>query len=347
MKNKIIIHGSQYKDNFGDTLLVKVIQDSLINKGTLYSSTASEKVAKDLGIYKATKKEILFSEFFIYGGGGYFGEPNLNIRKWSIRFIVRHGLIGIVRRLLSKKYIFVGTGFGPLTNPFASIIAKFILNGADEINLRDKESIAFASKLAARANLNETADLVPSYISKNYTANESGKIILHLHLPLGDNDKLSKILDGYIKFRNDVLPNHEIEIISDSECDEQQTWFFEKISESYPNLKLSPYSHFETTINTLSEASFVVTNKLHVAIVSASMGIPVCSLYMHNKTKRFFEQINRIHSALPLSDLSKHDDLSEFFKQSFDKKIDRESLEKLYYLSEKNIQNLKNWVSNE
>lgn len=347
MKNKIVIHGSQYKDNFGDTLLVKVLQDSLPMEYSIYSSTASAKVAKDLSIKKATKKDIILSDFFIYGGGGYFGEPNVNVRKWSIRFVVRHGLIGIIRRLLSKKYIFVGTGFGPLTNPIAARVAKFILNGADEVNLRDKESVAFASYLAPTSNINETADLVPSYISKRYTATENSKIILHLHLPRGDDEKLNKIVEGYINFRNEVLPNFNIEIISDSEDDEQQTWFFDKISVRYPEIKLSPYQNFEKTIVTLSEASFVVTNKLHVAIVSASMGIPVSSLYMHSKTKRFFEQINRAHSALPLGDLNEYYNLSEFFKESFYNKIDHKALDKICCLSENNIKNLQSWINND
>lgn len=347
MKDKIIIHGSQYKDNFGDTLLVKVVKDSIKNNFDIYSSTASPKVASDLKIKKATLFNKITAKYFIYGGGGYFGQPNININKWSLRFIIRHGIIGVLRRVLFKKYIFIGTGFGPLTHPIASKIAKFILNGADSINLRDKESVEYASKLVIKSKLNETADLVPGYISKNYTRKkDQKKLILHIHLKYGDNIKLNKILTSFIDFKNNIFKEHSIEIISDSENDIQQNWFFDSIKNKYPDILIKPYNNFEETINTLSNADFVVTNKLHVAIVSASMAIPVASIFMHNKTKRFFEQLNRANSAIPLDQINDSTNLVEFFHKSYNAGLDINALNSLIEKSDSNLLILNQWINN-
>lgn len=347
MKNKIVIHGSQYKDNFGDTLLVKVIQDNLGDEFDVYSSTASDKVLNNLKIKKANKMDMITAKYFIYGGGGYFGQPNSNINKWSLRFIVRHGIIGVCRRLLSKRYIFIGTGFGPLTHPVASKIARFILNGADSVNLRDAQSIEYAKKLAKKSNLNETADLVPGYISKNFSKQVDKKIILHMHIPNGDYVRLNRILHSFIEFRNEKLKGYSIEIISDSENDEQQTWFFDDLKCNYPELIISPYKNFEDTINNLSKASFVVTNKLHVAIVSVSMGISVASIFMHNKTQRFFEQLNRPYSAMSLDSVDDSSNLKVFFDNAFENGLDDEALNYLIKKSDMNLAVLNKWVGNE
>lgn len=347
MKNKIVIHGSQYKDNFGDTLLVRVIQHYLYDKLDIYSSTGSEKVCRDLQIKKASKLDLIFSEFFIYGGGGYFGEPNKNILRWSIRFIFRHGLVGILRRLFRRKYIFIGTGLGPLSNPLASLCAKFVLNGADMVNLRDKESVKYAEKLTSKVNIYETADLVPGYISSNYQRKDEKKLVLHLHIPTGDYEKLNRILNGFIKFRDIYLKEYSIEIISDSENDEQQTWFFEQIKCKNPEIKILEYRNFEETIEILKCASFVVTNKLHVAIVSASMKIPVASIFMHNKTMRFFEQLNRPDSAMPLDSINDCLLLEDFFIKAYESGIDVDALDKIIKLSNKNLVQLGKWILNE
>ncbi|WP_273827530.1 polysaccharide pyruvyl transferase family protein [Providencia rettgeri] len=348
MKNKIVIHGSQYKDNFGDTLLVKVIKDKLDVNFDVYSSTASPKVRQDLNIKKANLFDIIFSPYFIYGGGGYFGQPNNNINRWSKRFIIRHGLVGILRRLICKKYIFLGTGFGPLTYPAASLVAKFILNGADSINLRDKESINYASELVNGAKLNETADLVPSYISnKHKKSPHANKLILHLHIPKNDHKKLNYILQNFIAFKNKNFQNYLIEVISDSENDENQTWFFDIIKNDYPEMITSTYQNFETTIEIIKNSIFVVTNKLHVAIVAASMQIPVASIYMHNKTQRFFEQLNRPESAIPLDSLNESNDLASFFETSYNNGLDLKHLEKLITKSNMNLLTLEKWLSNE
>ena len=343
MKNKVIIHGSQYKDNFGDTLLVKVIMDNIDDNYELYSSTASDKVSFDLNIKRANLIDMISAKYFIYGGGGYFGQPNNRVNKWSIRFIIRHGIVGIARRVLKKKYAFFGTGFGPLTHPLASKIAGFILKGADIVNLRDKESVQFASRLIEKDTINETADLVPYYISNNYVRKEEKKIILHMHLPVGDESRFRKIVDEYLIFRDKQLPEHEIVIISDSEDDIQQTWFFEILKSDYQEIKLSEYSSYNKTIEELRGASFVVTNKLHVAIVASSMKIPVASIYMHNKTLRYFEQLNRVGSAMSLEMLDEHSKLTDFFAHAYNSGLDIDAIETLSDKSELNIISLKEW----
>lgn len=346
MKNKIIIHGSQYKDNFGDTLLVKVLQDELI-EFDLYSSTASDKVLKSLGIKKAKKLYLLTSKYFIYGGGGYFGQPNKNITRWSIRFIIRHCIVGVLRRLFNRKYAFFGTGFGPLTHPFASFLAKFILKGADVINFRDKESVSFAKNINSNLVINETADLVPGYISKVKKADSNKTIVLHMHIPVGDECKLTKIIDEYIEFKNVYFKDHKIVIISDSEDDIQQTWFFNIVKNKYKKIEIKPYDDFEKTISLLSQSDFVLTNKLHVAIVSASMNIMVSSIYMHSKTKRFFEQINRPESAMPLEDITPDVDLNSFFKNTYENGIDNDALNHVIESSLVNIKSLREWCKND
>ncbi|WP_281223028.1 polysaccharide pyruvyl transferase family protein [Photobacterium sanguinicancri] len=343
MKNKLVIHGSQYKDNFGDTLLVKVLIDNLNNKFDIYSSTGSEKVCHDLNIAKARPIDLITAKYFVFGGGGYFGQPNKNVGKWSLRFVVRHGIVGVMRRLLSRKYIFIGTGLGPLTHPLASRVAKFILDGADSVNLRDSQSVDYASSLTSNSNLNETADLVPGYISQNFKRTEQRKITLHMHLPVGDTTKLNKILNEYIDFRDRNFPGYDIEIISDSESDEEQTWFFDYINKKHEDIKLSPYSSFHETIDLLSSSSFVVTNKLHVAIVSASMGITVSSIYMHDKTKRFFEQLNRPNSAISLESIDDNTELRSIFEQVLTLGVDDDALSELIKKSKRNLDILDEW----
>ncbi|WP_374367236.1 polysaccharide pyruvyl transferase family protein [Stutzerimonas sp.] len=343
MKNKIILHGSHYKDNFGDTLLLKAIQDSFPSFEVL-STTGSYKVLSSIAIDKSGLIDALFSKYFVYGGGGYFGEPDKSVLRWSVRFIYRHALIGVLRRILGCKYIFIGTGFGPLSNFFAKKIARFIINGSELTCLRDKESVSFAKEISPRANIKQTADIVPWYIESNFKKQTNNKLILHLHVPVGDYKSVTGIVEAYINFRNMCYPKHQLVVISDSENDIQQTWFFSFLRDQYPELEIVEYENVDHLLSLISSADYVVTNKLHVGIVAVSLRIKVASIYMHSKTRRFYEQINRVEFCKSKDNLGSFNIL-DFFIYVNGTEYDFSAIDNLVYDSYKNYIYLKEWLA--
>ena len=73
-----------------------------------------------------------------------------------------------------------------------------------------------------------------------------------------------------------------------------------EIAEAAPGAELLSYTTLETFLPKLAGLRALFTSHLHLAITSYAQRVPTYSLYVREKTRRFYEQIGRPERALDL-----------------------------------------------
>ena len=81
-----------------------------------------------------------------------------------------------------------------------------------------------------------------------------------------------------------------------------------ELNEALPKQSMIvPYEDHQLLTALISEMDSVATNKLHVGIVSAAVGTSVVSFPFHNKTLRFYKQIEAEQRCIPLKFVERGD----------------------------------------
>lgn len=306
-----VVHGSYFNNNFGDTLLIKLMCDelaSLVGKKNVFLATKGNKSEQILiGYPVLPKNRRLEVQYLIYAGGGYFGEPpasGLRLFKWYIRNYIRH-VIWLTDFKKAKIGVF-GVGYGPLSLPLLRKALNIPLTKAQVILFRDKESLSGFNNYNKKSNVKR--DICTDFaLSVKPLSNKRQKIIA-LHLPKVSIENVKKILEA---IKESSYSSFDIDFISDGDGD-----FSTKYVSSIDNilyelemkntLRFTTYTDIDELINRLSIYSFVITSKLHVGIVTIALGGKVISLPWHSKTIRLYRQLGVENFCLPLQDFKKH-----------------------------------------
>lgn len=316
--NRIIIQGAGFADNFGDVLFYDIfLRESERENVEVDLINISEKVKRHLS-YKNVKKENLIKRIkkadgIVFIGGGYFGEPphlkNFQKFKWGIATIKNILYIGILAMLFRKKIIVIGVGAGPISNFLTKWIVKMIANYSEKTIVRDVESYEFLKKIGVNeSKLFESTDT--ALILKNYykikdtKENDAKSIVLHLSKNPRKSPETMMIVQEVEDFIS-KNPRYKIKAITDhNSLDQIETIDYLELRFK-GKIETHIYKSPEGLINFLNNASVVITNKLHIAIVSATLGKSVISVPYHAKVKRFFNQINQQERCILLNDLKK------------------------------------------
>lgn len=320
MKN-VSLHGAYYPNNYGDVLILSIQSSWIreITKGDVVLPYATSIYRKSLNTPNISgKKSIIDSEYLIFGAGGYMGEPPTSNLKWSINFIRNHLKVAIIAKRHGVPFSINGTGAGPLSNFFVRKSVQYIAKNADTITLRDFESKKFMKSLIPdNKKIIETADVALSLKKKDlddellekvrtdYLSFEGEKVGIHIGADRLNNNNVQIIVDEVIRFFTNHPSLVPVLIIDNDNSvqNEASQYINEKIKH-----KAVVYKHkdvWETTA-LLAELDMVLTNKLHIGIVSYAMGNVPISFPYHTKTKRFYSQIKLDNLCCPISEVEKY-----------------------------------------
>lgn len=305
MSRVTFVHGSYYNKNFGDYLLLKIVQDELTSDSEVVFPFSRSIVRTD---FKGSTRKVKLSDFFnakvcIFGGGGYLGEPPKNVTKWSINFIWRHFLPFLVLRTFGIKVKIIGAGFGPISKTWLKPLVKIMLKSADKVMLRDIESINYAKSICFSVDYTLVTDLAQNegylneLIGKHNIKEEKNYIAFHAGLAIEGEE--GKAL--YTKVEEMCHSGMHITVFSDSPAHNKEVQdkkllsllgldFGEKIS-------FVEYTNPESVLKVIKNSCGVITGKLHVGIVASTFGKPVLSIPLHHKTIRYYRDINRVDSC--------------------------------------------------
>lgn len=306
----VYIHGSYFGNNFGDVLLVDLFAKRIKSFGyepvfpyasRFYKSQTGVKVGK------IPSEDVLAG---VFCGGGYFGEPGKKKLKWSFRNYFRHNKAYKLMKAAKISYGVFGAGFGPISyNPFKKVACDIML-GASDIVVRDDKSKEFIEKYTSKQEIDVAADVVISLKSDDipceyvnsvnikYKTVLSNSNIVGIHITDMFNDKSSfEYIKAAISRISNEFPDIYFLFLSDGSSrlgrKLKQTIDAENIALGLDSERYSYYTyenHWEMTY-LLSRLDLVITSKLHVGIVSTAMNVSVVSIPYHQKTIRYYQQV--------------------------------------------------------
>lgn len=318
---RVALHGSYFTDNFGDILLMQLYLRWLREAAEgvqvlmpfLPAATSHHfDVAEGRG-YGA----LLRTDALVYGGGGYFGEPPADQRRWGARLAARHLAPGLLAAALGREVIVNGVGAGPVSASLPRWMLARVATRASQVVVRDEESLAFMRGLGVlegRLHLGADAALClePSDLPASAVDEIEGWLSglpagprLGVHLT-GDSARSA----GHAAVIEDVLafvaarPGLRVIAITDQKGAAGQLAATRELAERLPGrcdvyLYRSPWP----LAALLARLDLVVTMKLHVGIVAATLGTPVLSVRSHPKIERFYRQLGASDASLPLAGL--------------------------------------------
>ncbi|NQT29741.1 MAG: polysaccharide pyruvyl transferase CsaB [Candidatus Saganbacteria bacterium] len=176
---KILLSGYYGFGNVGDEAVLRAIIQGLPTAQITVLS-ASPQLTKELNKVDSIFRyawfkiliELIKSNLFLSGGGTLFQNSTSN--KSFLYYI---GLV-LLAKILRKKVVILGQGFGPLKGKFYQGLAKAVLNRVDLITLRDQQSYTELKKLGVnKPPMHVVAD--PTGIL-NIPSKEEGKALLNL-----------------------------------------------------------------------------------------------------------------------------------------------------------------------
>ena len=298
IKNKVVVHGSYYVNNFGDTLLIKLLCDKVANyigqENVRLATPGLESEQKSIGYPVIKKEEISDVSDVFFSGGGYFGEPNVSfLRKWRWTFRNYQRHFSWIKPFLGSKFHIIGVGVGPIQNPLYRRLVRNFLRRCDNILVRDVESKNYCNSYFPEIeNVDLCVDLAlgtpdlgleKSKISIHLDSSDSlviTEILSYLKNNLSNNAqrKITLIFDNNISF-NDRNVNKYKRALEEAGYDESEYEF-------------EQYNGCSELIKTLSASELVITSKLHVGILTISQYGKVIAIPHHSKTRRLYSQLS-------------------------------------------------------
>ena len=322
---KCLIHGSFMNDNYGDFLLFDItadIVDNISDSDNIIVDNVDSSYYKYRTINRrSTWEGIHEADCAILTGGGYFGAPSKRIYKyyWDIRFVLVHALPFVYFAMKKKPYIIVGLGVGPLNSKISRWTAGYIIKHAVSVSVRDQESQEYIkNSLKINRKVNVYPDMVMgANISKYLSAkkwvenvinkNSKKNLAIHLTTKMGRDDEgiaiVIKDIQKYIRESDDGWNVYFVCDQGGSKQVERQKILAEFLD--ITGTKVIGYESPYKLTSLLDRMDIVITDKLHVGIVSTKLGKYVISTAAHPKTQRFYRQLGISDHCLNLNGIQK------------------------------------------
>lgn len=309
-----LIVGPYRAKNFGDDLVGAIFAKHLQRQGyDVCIPRLSEANSEWLGTRYAESYDGLFetADLVVVGGGGIMSDTSGAKPGASYLQIVADA--GASGALGDTPLVVTSVGAGPWLRARSRELARSVSERATVVGVREQESYDHLRGLGvAEEKLVLGADvalLTPEYL--DFSATPSRKLGLQFDVSAFDdvqgNPELPAIVETLGKYarkrRKDVI------LVRNGRARSE-------IAPAAPGAELLSYTTLQDFLPRLAGMRALFTSHLHLAITSYSQRIPTYSLYVREKTRRFYEQIGRPERALDLrvatvSDLKRFLDAAE------------------------------------
>ncbi len=299
-KINISIVGPYRYHNFGDDLMGAVMVKKLIKDG--YKPIIPKLSIENcnwLGIpfFGSTKKAILESRGVIIGGGGILGDSGVKPDNYYLKLALKAVILCLFTR---KNYIITGVGAGPLAMKTSKILTIINSLFTDFIGVRDVESRTFLVKLGVNRNIIvHGADIALLWNDILGIDNKVKKNKIGIQYDIGSyvnhiNNNKSILVNN--KLKNYLHKNKgKITVVTNGPYQSELTRELKNINEIN-------YDYLPEFLKKLKGLKVILTSHLHLAIAAYAARIPCFSIYVREKTKRFYKQIGHPERAIKLED---------------------------------------------
>lgn len=295
------ILGPYTSHNFGDDLIGAVLARHCLGSGfsTVLVPGLGAGNCFDLGAARdpSTWSALRGADALIVGGGGILGNSG---RVPSNTYLRLAAVTSATARIRGKPMCINGVGAGPLARDSSRRFCRFACRHAHFVGVRDQESFRFlqqeigvpAGKITLGADI---ALLWPDYIPAQ--AVSSRRLGIQFDVSRYDTAQANALRSRLEQAIAAFAAEHQAEValVSNGMGD---TGIAGQIRPLLPSLR---YTRLIPFLSHLGGLRAIVTSHLHLAIAAYASRIPPFSIYVREKTKRFFSQIGRDDRAVDIS----------------------------------------------
>lgn len=345
---KILLNGATGGTNFGDFLFAEAFQQEagkLIGEDNVYWYESRYTLSKFFKKYLNYDKKYNLSEIngLICISGGYFCGNDHNIKNYIIRYLMYFRLC---IKCIQKKIpiAIIGIEIGIPRNILMRKIQGYILKRCSLLVVRNEESFKNLEVYGVK-NAICTTDTAHAIVKNlrldNKTKRAYKKLFIHIDPScINDQKKLINVINTFLKKH----PEYNVYLGTDQKSNNEEVLI------DYLNLikcehkQLVPYDYPTQLCTTLNDMDLIITPKLHVGIVGATLSKSVISFSIHSeKIKRFYKQLNEENRTLAMNEFDENKAL-KMLEEYHDKKIVlNESILKLSY---QNFEYTKQFIEN-
>lgn len=307
---KILLNGATGGSNFGDYLFAEIFQNEIekfIGKENIYWYDSryqlSDFYKKHLN-YRKKKCRLSEIDALICISGGYFCGEDKSFKDYIIRYL-RYFRICI--KCINKKipYIIIGIDVAHSKFKILDKIQKYVLKNAKIVTVRNVESIKTLKEYGITTGIltADTAHTVDKTLLRENQKHFDGKnIFFHVQMNrINDAQKIIPALNKFLETHTEynVYVGTDQLISNDNSLKELAARIRAK------HVKILPFDYPVDLCFILSEMDFIITPKLHVGIVGATLGKSVLSFSIHSeKISRFYNQLNESGRSLPMAEFT-------------------------------------------
>ncbi|MDZ8170740.1 polysaccharide pyruvyl transferase family protein [Microbacterium xanthum] len=286
--------------NFGDDLIGAVMGRHLVAQGrSVRVNGLSVENSRAFGFQSPAPYGARMSSTrnLVVGGGGLLGDAGVRPKSEYMEL----GLDAARRaRRIGADVKIVGVGAGPLAVGKHRDIARALAAEASHIAVRDAESYQFCVEElgVAPANLTQGADVAllwPDVLGSTRIPNQ------RLGLQCDITDWLPPAQEKLVAEQFALSARESLEdifLITPMRSSELARYFDESF---VPQLR---YDTLKDYLPHLSGLRAIVTTHLHISIAAYAARVPCFTIYVNDKTRRFYDQIGRPDRALPATTAS-------------------------------------------
>lgn len=295
-----LVVGPYRVHNFGDDLIGAVIAKRLQKQGYRVSiPRLSVENAQWLGTQYAETYDGLFetADLVVVGGGGIMSDTAGAKPGASYLEIVSRAMAQ--GALTNQPLVVTGVGAGPWLRDKSRRLALEISGRAQFVGVRDRESHEHLSTLGVEEHkIVEGADLAlltSDHLRFRRQRTRGRKIGLQFDIAqfedMEENPHLATIEAAVTGFASNSARNAVL--VSNGRHRSQ-------LADAVPDCELLRYTTLKDFLPRLAGLDVLMTSHLHLAITAYSQRIPSFSLYVREKTRRFYDQIGHPERAVDL-----------------------------------------------
>ncbi len=328
-KRHILIHGATDYTNFGDILFGKLFYDECrCGDQVEVDFLQAPRFVGNGGIGNFLRKEIgytrklsllqcLRSDALIMMSGGYLGDDKSSF-KLSVKRYLRYIIPARLMQLLRKPVYVIGCGGGPLLSPWLRKSTVRMLNKAALVYVRDDETKTYFLQNGVTNNIivtTDTAQVINEKFLPELIVNEEMRLVIENHKiiflhAIGsatvDNEMARKIvrpLCAFLKEHPDyyVVMSYDVYNKNDPSVSSLNSY------KQLPADRVISYEYYNSwqLAALINKCDLIITTKLHVGIIGATLNKSVVSFPMHReKTQRYYKQIGESGRSIHISEVT-------------------------------------------
>jgi polysaccharide pyruvyl transferase WcaK-like protein len=313
----LIFHGMLRSQNFGDTLMAQIVLDWIrdMTDEPIRAMFVSPPLRERLELPVASPLDILRAKAAVLSGGGYFQIADNGVPALK-RFVKNAGPILLAQAAGSPSAL-IGIGVGPVPAGALESGVRRLLARAKVVCVRDRTGYDLVRRLVLGANVEETADIVFSLQAAALPA--AAVAAADRIAPARGARRQSAVLFSDTPDRNvkyapvfEALeaacaanPDRHVLLFEDhvnpgSGQQRAQALLCERLGPE--RTTIVPYPGTFELAALIARMDSVLTDKLHVGLVAAAMGVSPFSIAKHPKNLAAYAAINCAGNCLMIGE---------------------------------------------